>query len=51
MDADLKAVDDRREAQAKNFHMQGDRPEDQLQGLMNARDSLHRMSMFAAKPK
>ena len=31
--------------------MQGDRPEDQLQGLMNARDSLHRMSMFAAKPK
>jgi len=31
--------------------MQGDRPEDQLQGLMNARDSLHRMSAFAAKPK
>lgn len=31
--------------------MQGDEPADQLKGLMNARDSLHRMSMFSAKPK
>ena len=31
--------------------MQGDDPSGQLQGLMNARDSLHRMSAFAARPK
>jgi len=51
MEANLKEVEDKRADQAKNFKMQGDRPEDQLQGLMNARDSLHRMSAFAAKPK
>ena len=31
--------------------MQSDDPAGQLQGLMNARDSLHRMSAFAARPK
>ena len=31
--------------------MQADDPAGQLQGLMNARDSLHRMSAFAARPK
>ena len=31
--------------------MTGDDPAGQLKGLMNARDSLHRMSAFAARPK
>ena len=51
MDANLKAVDDKREQQAKDFKMAGDDPAGQLKGLMNARDSLHRMSAFAARPK
>lgn len=51
MEANLKAVEDKREAQARSFKMQGDDPSDQLKGLMNARDSLHRMSAFASRPK
>lgn len=51
MDANLAAVDKKREDQAKSFKMQADDPAGQLQGLMNARDSLHRMSAFAARPK
>ena len=51
MEANLAAVDKRRDDQDKALQTQGDDPASQLQGLMNAQQSLKRMtSGFSSKP-
>ena len=51
MDANIAKVEENREAQRKSFSMQGDDPSSQLNGLMSAQASLHRLSAMANKPK
>jgi len=51
MEANLAAVEARRDEQDKALAQQGDDPASQLQGLMTAQQSLHRMtSAFASGP-
>ena len=51
MEQNLAAVEQKRADQDKALSQQGDDPASQLQGLMNAQQSLKRMtSAFASKP-
>ena len=54
MDASVAEADQKRADQQKQYenNIQNDDPQGQLQGLMNAQASLHRLSSgFSAKPK
>lgn len=51
MEANIAAVEQKREDQRKSFTVQGDDASSQLQGLMSAQASLHRLSAMANKPK